>query len=442
MSCDLQTISADANASYGPADIDPMAWSRGSAQPGQDPGTIHLTLYPELRHQRIDGVGGSFSEVGSDFLQVLPDAERSAALRALFAPDGAHFSLCRTPIGASDFGRDAYSLAETPGDLDMERFSIARDQAGILRFIRAACAIRPELSLHASPWSPPGWLKTSGSMVEGGSLIADTAHHAAYARYFVRFVQEYAAAGARVTRVCPQNEPDVPTPYPSCVMPPAQMVDLVAGHLAPALAAHCPGTAAWGGTFRMVGGLGSHECLQSAAFRQAVGGLGFQYSFTDSIRDLLRLWPDTRLMHTESVCHDGKNTWQQAAMLFDDVLAYLRAGCGAYTYWNMVLDQGGLSTWGWRQNSLITIDTQARTWRANPDLAVMSLFGRHLQPGAQRIEAFSFQRPVLAVERSDGRLVAFVANHEDHVTPLKIHLGSSTERHELPPRSMAAIVVA
>jgi glucosylceramidase len=433
----LDTLAAPTDAGYSPADIDPMAWSRGSEQPGQDPDTIHLTVYPDMRHQTLAGLGGSFSELGADALAALPAAERSRALGALFADDGAAFSLCRMPIGASDFARDAYSLAEQADDWELDRFTAGRDEGGLMAFIRGAQAHRVDLRLHASPWSPPGWMKDSGRMVQGGRLRPEC--YPVYASYFVRTVQAYAAAGIPIVRVLPQNEPDVPTPYPSCVMLPDQMVPFVVEHLAPAIAAGCPGTAVWGGTFRMVGGLQGHECLRSAAFRTAVGGVGYQYSFCDTLAGLRVLHPGIRLMHTESVCHDGGNTWAQAAMLFEDIGNYLRAGCDTYTYWNMVLDQGGRSTWGWRQNSLVTVDTAAGTWRENPDLAVMRLFARQCVPGAVRIEAFSFQRPALAVQRPDGAIAVFVANHEAKPKPVKVHLGARTWREVLPPRSFAVI---
>jgi len=147
------------------------------------------------------------------------------------------------------------------------------------------------------------------------------------------------------------------------------------------------------------------------------------------------------VMHTESVCHNGANSWKQAALLFEDIIAYLRAGCETYTYWNMVLDEDGRSSWGWKQNSLITVDRASGTWRANPDLEILRLFSRHIQPGSVRVEAFSFQRPALAIKRSDGVCVAFVANHEPIAKPLKLHLGATTMIEELPPRTFAAITL-
>ena len=42
----------------------------------------------------------------------------------------------------------------------------------------------------ATPWSPPAWMKTNGSLV-GGRLIDDPRIYRSYALYLVKFVQAY-----------------------------------------------------------------------------------------------------------------------------------------------------------------------------------------------------------------------------------------------------------
>ena len=46
----------------------------------------------------------------------------------LFSKEKAGFSFCRTAIGASDFGLDAYSYSLMPNDYKMAHFSIERDK--------------------------------------------------------------------------------------------------------------------------------------------------------------------------------------------------------------------------------------------------------------------------------------------------------------------------
>src|SRR5262249_5016483 len=80
------------------------------------------------RLQTVDGFGGCFNEMGWDALEVLDAKSRAQVLSELFAKDGCDFNLARMPMGASDFGLNWYSFNDTPGDLAMKKFSIARDQ--------------------------------------------------------------------------------------------------------------------------------------------------------------------------------------------------------------------------------------------------------------------------------------------------------------------------
>src|SRR2546429_3335612 len=49
-------------------------------------------------------------------------------------------------------------------------------------------SLNSSLKIIASPWSPPGWMKTSGSMIQGALLPSA---YSPLAKYFVRFVEEY-----------------------------------------------------------------------------------------------------------------------------------------------------------------------------------------------------------------------------------------------------------
>ena len=45
----------------------------------------------------------------------------------------------------------------------------------------------------AAPWSPPAWMKTSGSPI-GGRLIDSPAIYASYALYLLKFVDGFPAS--------------------------------------------------------------------------------------------------------------------------------------------------------------------------------------------------------------------------------------------------------
>src|SRR5258708_33907978 len=121
----------------------------------------------------------------------------------------------RQPMGASDFALKDYTYDDMPpgqSDSDMKHFSIDHDREQIIPILREALALNPNLKIIGSPWSPPAWMKTSGSMIKGTLLPSA---YPALAKYFVRFVQAYEAAGVPIFPVTPQNEPlNIPNDYP------------------------------------------------------------------------------------------------------------------------------------------------------------------------------------------------------------------------------------
>jgi glucosylceramidase len=50
----------------------------------------------------------------------------------------------------------------------------------------------------------------------------------------------------------------------------------------------------------------------------------------------------------------------------------------------MILATGGESTWGWHQNSLITVDSQTNALIFNPEYFVMKHFSKFIKTGAKK----------------------------------------------------------
>lgn len=57
-------------------------------------------------------------------------------------------------------------------------------------------------------------------------------------------------------------------------------------------------------------------------------------------------------------------------------------GVNSYIYWNMVLESEGKSTWGWKQNSMITIDPITKQIIYNPEFYVVKHFSHFIECGA------------------------------------------------------------
>jgi len=75
-------------------------------------------------------------------------------------------------------------------------------------------------------------MKSTDSM-EGGTL--NSSAYAAYANYFVKFIQAYKAQGIPIYAVTPQNEPlYVPNGYPGMSFPADQETNFIKNNLGPA----------------------------------------------------------------------------------------------------------------------------------------------------------------------------------------------------------------
>jgi glucosylceramidase len=183
--------------------------------------------------QTMTGFGGSITDSSAVVLYRLSPAARDATMRDLFDPvHGDGLSLLRKPVGGSDFvATAAYTYDDVPAgqtDYPQRHFSIAHDKAQILPLLRRATQLNPRLTVLASPWSPPAWMKTGGSLV-GGRLIDDPRIYRSYALYLLKFVQAYRAEGVPVDLITVQNEPQNRTPsgYPGTDLPSVQEAKVI-----------------------------------------------------------------------------------------------------------------------------------------------------------------------------------------------------------------------
>lgn len=425
----------------------PVRTSESSTATGEPVATI--TLDPALTYQKVSGVGAAFSEIGTLAVKGLPEEQRRELLKHLFdVTHGAGFSLCRLPIGASDFATSAYSYAEAKEDYELASFTIERDRASLIPVVRAAREVNSSLALFASPWSPPGWMKVSGTMDKGGDdsrLRDDKRVYQSWADYFVRYLEAYRAEGIPIIRVSPQNEMDCNPKYPGCLMPPEQTVPLVVDYLAPRLMASDLPVELWVGTFREgKKAPWATACMRDARFRESITGLAIQYFEAPVVEELVKAHPGVRLMHSEANCNSGDNSAAQARARMGEIIGIFNAGCENYAYWNMILDDNQKSGWDWKQNSLVTIDRATSTITWNPDFQPVCLASRWVRPGDVRIAATitgKFRTPITAFRKPDGRVTVLAQNQGTAAVPLAIELAGVRINATLPAAADCVLVI-
>ena len=400
--------------------------------------------------QSVLGFGGCFNELGARELFRLPATSRAAVLDALFADSGCAFDFCRFPLGASDYALSWYSLNDTPGDLAMAHFSLARDRELLLPYLHAAQSVRPGLRFFASPWSPPAWMKEH-ERYNGSRLRADPAVLSAYADYLLRAVRAFRAEGVSISQLHVQNEPNSDQKFPSCLWTGASMRDFIRDHLGPRFAAAGESCELWAGTLERGALLGwqpdqiesdsyhnwLHTILADPAARAFVKGVGYQWAGKGALAQTRAEWPDLPVIQTEGECGDGKNAWSYAFYVFDLLWQYFNHGASAYVYWNMILPPGGESTWGWKQNAMITADGATGEVTYNPEFYVMKHLAHFVRPGARFLPLRGNQAGfTLAFQNPDGRHVLAFANPSSEPAALDLDLPFLRTHLTLQPRSL------
>jgi glucosylceramidase len=313
-----------------------IAWSKVA----RSAAAADVTVDPTKTAQTILGFGAAFTDASCFTLSRLSDSDRANLLHTMFGQDQHALGIGRIPIGASDYSTATYSYDDGAADPELKRFSIDHDRDYILPTLRAALGANPDLFLFGSPWSPPGWMKYSNSML-GGNIRPENI--STYARYLQRFVEEYAAAGVKVRAVTTQNEIDADQGgrMPACPWPEEDEERLVEA-LGPLLEAS--GTKIWtldhnynlwGRAVDQLSRPGFKKYVNTVAWHGYVGS-------PEMMGNVKQRFPDAEMHWTEGgddyKSPDYLTSWSKWGATFSGILAN---GPQSITMWNVALDERG-----------------------------------------------------------------------------------------------------
>jgi glucosylceramidase len=412
--------------------------------------------------QTIEGFGACFNELGWTSLSQLRDEDKEEIMRELFAPGvGANFSVCRTPIGANDFSRDWYSYDEVSGDLALEHFSLGNDFETLIPFIKSALRYQPELKLWASPWSPPAWMKYNkhyAAAIPGPDMppnglrpdqvgkegtdmfIQEDAYRSAYATYIVRFIEAYRSQGINIGMVMPQNEFNSAQVFPSCCWTPEGLTRFIS-FLGPEM--QKLNVDLFFGTMERPNEKLIDIPLHDPRSGQYIKGAGFQWAGKRAIPGIHRRYPDLKLYQTEQECGDSKNDWRFCRYAWTLLRHFFDNGVSAYCYWNISLVKGGISRWGWAQNSLVTVDAESKAFTYNYEFYLLKHLSGFVRPGARRLATMSWTgyENLLAFSNPDNSVVVVMQNDLCEELPVRFKIGEKLIAATLPADSFNTFAV-
>lgn len=177
-------------------------------EPNKSDSISDIRIDETIKYQRIEGFGATFNEAGMICLNSLSTQGRDSVLRALFDPlKGAGYTLMKSPIAACDFASAGpwYSYNDTPGDTLMRNFSIKRDLApdGLIPFIKSAKSYG-SFRIESPMDFAPDWMLYG--LKDGEKYVKKEYYHA-LARYYSKYISEYAKNGVKIDYLNPFNEP-------------------------------------------------------------------------------------------------------------------------------------------------------------------------------------------------------------------------------------------
>jgi len=167
-----------------------------------------------------------------------------------------------------------------------------------------------------------------------------------------------------------------------------------------------------------------------------VSGVGFQWAGKDALPGIHKRYPNLKFFQTEQECGDGKNDWSGAMHSWELMKHYLNHGVSVYEYWNTSLLEGGVSRWGWEQNSLVVVDPDKKAYKYSYEYYVMKHVSHFVQPGAYRIETTGDYDDLLAFKNPDESIVLVVANQSEEERKVSFQVDGKAYSPVLPANSI------
>ena len=435
-----------------------------SAPPSPAQATIFLD--DAKTFQTIVGIGGAITDASAEVFAKLPPAKQRELIAAYFDPKaGIGYSLIRTNIHSCDFSSASYTYV-ADNDKALASFNIAPDLKYRIPMIKQAMTESGSggMTIYASPWSPPAWMKTNNNMLNGGELKPEFAD--AWANYYIKFIEAYEKQGIPIFGITVQNEPAAVQRWESCIYTAEQERDFVKNHLGPALAkAGMLNTADLNAPSSKKIIVWDHNrdimyerakvVLEDPAAAKYIWGVGFHWYVGDhfeNVRLVQDRFPNTHLLFTEGCVESFNpakvNEWgageRYGRSLFND----FNNGAVGWTDWNILLDEnGGPNHVGNFCFAPVHADTQP-----GADFGKLTFmnsfhylghFSKFVRPGAKRIIASSTSDELLttAFKNPDGTIAVVVMNQTEKAIDTNLQLRNSAIKTKSPARSIFTAII-
>jgi glucosylceramidase len=411
---------------------------------------------PSKTFQTFIGIGGALTDASAETFAKLSKAKQQEFLKAYYdQKEGIGYTLGRTNINSCDFSSDSYTYV-ADGDKQLKTFSVDHDKQYRIPFIKQVIAAAGgKLTLFASPWSPPAWMKDNNDMLHGGKLKPE--YDQTWANYFVKFINAYEKEGIPIWGVTIQNEPMAKQTWESCNYTAEDERDFLKKYLGPTLAKaglSSKKIIVWDHNRDLVYQQAS-TILEDPEAAKYAWGVGFHWyedwsggdQVFDNVGRVADRFPNKNLIFTEG-CNDkfklsDINEWRLGERYGRSMINDFNNGTVAWTDWNVLLDEeGGPNHVGNFCFAPIHADTKNGDLIYTNAYYYIGQFSKFIKPGAKRIMSSPSRSPLLttAFKNPDGKIVVVVMNMDDKEMPFHLWLNGKAAETKSAPHSIMTFV--
>lgn len=411
---------------------------------------VTFKLNDSIQYQEMIGFGGAFTESSAYNLSRINKDQREAAIKAYFdKEEGLGYSIGRVSIHGCDFSLNSYTYIDE-GDKELETFDISRDEKWVIPLIKDAEKHAKEpISLLASPWSPPAFMKDNNSMIFGGKLLPEFAD--AWAKYYVKFIEEYRQRGLTMWGITVQNEPAAVQRWDSCIYSAEEERDFVKNHLGPIMhdsSASDVKILIWDHN-RDIMVERAKVVLEDKEAAKYVWGTGFHWYGSEAFENVGRvhdMFPTKGLLFTEG-CQEGgvhMNSWNTGERYARNMIGDFNNWCQGYIDWNLFLDNtGGPNHVNNLCDSPIIVDIFPENLIKQSSYYYIGHFSKFVRPGALRIGLTNNHKILKAVafKNTDESKVLIVLNESDRIHTYTVQDEVDSYQINMQPHSINTLIL-
>jgi glucosylceramidase len=418
---------------------------------------VCIFVDPTRTFQTFLGIGGAITDASAETFAKLSRDKQKQILDAYYDPvKGIGYTLARTNIHSCDFSSGSYTYVQE-GDKELKTFSVDHDKQYRIPMIRQAIeAAGGKLTLYASPWSPPAWMKTNNNMLRGGKLKPE--FYDSWANYFAKFIKAYENEGIPVWGLTIQNEPMATQTWESCIFSAEEERDFLKKHLGPTLEKEGLSDKkiiVWDHNRDLVYQRVSTTLSDPEAAKYA-WGIGYHWYETwtggnpqfENVRRVAETFPDKNLLFTEG-CNgpfnmSQINDWKWGEAYGRSMINDFNAGTVGWTDWNILLDEtGGPNHVKNFCFAPIHANTKTGELYFMNEYYYIGHFSKFIRPAAKRVVSSSNRDALLttAFLNPDGKVVVVVMNQGGERIPYHLWIGGKAIEFNGLPHSISTIVV-